>query len=232
MERRYLAATIAMAATFALFSHAFSSGLLHRVHDPRATLVSEARCAAQTLRTRLLDKVNRSFGTGNAEEAQLRVEFNLPAPVLAAPAVPATPAVAPVPPVPSAKAVARQLACPTQRLVARTSRDYERAQAFAMKMQSKAMATQAKLMAVEARLTSEAMQREMRRAALAQVRANIAQAKSHPCNGARTVHVSSRSNSDGNMDLDVNDVDVNLDQLESQIEEQVSRSLRNTVRNF
>ncbi len=100
MERRYLAATIAMAATFALFSHAFSSGLLNHVPDSRATLISEMHCAAQTLRTRLLDKVNRSFGSGNAnaEEAQLRVELNLPAaPALAAvPAVPAAPAVAPV----------------------------------------------------------------------------------------------------------------------------------------
>ncbi|MDR3740309.1 MAG: hypothetical protein P4L40_14945, partial [Terracidiphilus sp.] len=93
MERRYLAATIAMAATFALFSHAFGSGLLTRVHDPRATLISEMHCAAQILRTRLLDKVNRSLGAGNAEEAQLRVELNLPAAtaLAAVPAVPAAP---------------------------------------------------------------------------------------------------------------------------------------------
>jgi len=223
MERRYLAATIAMAATFAIFSHAFSSGLVTKLHDPRATLVSEARCAAQTLRTRLLDKVNHSLGTSNGEEAQLRVEFNLPAPMLAAaPAVPAVPAVAPVAPVPP---VAAQLACPSQRLLARTSRNYERAQALAMKMQSKALATQAKLMAVEARLTSQTMQREMRRAALAEVRANIAQAKSHPCNGARTVHVAASDDDDIN-------IDVNLDQLGSQIEEQVSRTLRSTSRTF
>ena len=96
MERRYLAATIAMAATFALFSHAFSSGLLNRVHDPRATLISEMRCAAQTLRARLLDRVNRSLGTGSAEEAQLRVELNLDSPAMAVimPAVPAPPACA------------------------------------------------------------------------------------------------------------------------------------------
>ena len=84
MERRYLAATIAMAATFAVFSHAFGSGLLTKVQKPRETLISEMRCAAQTLRTRLLDKVNRSLGSGSAEEAQLRVELNLPAPAVAA----------------------------------------------------------------------------------------------------------------------------------------------------
>ena len=65
MERRYLAATIAMAATFAVFSHAFGSGLLTKVQKPRETLISEMRCAAQTLRTRLLDKVNRSLGSGS-----------------------------------------------------------------------------------------------------------------------------------------------------------------------
>lgn len=242
MERRYLAATIAMAATFALFSHAFSSGLLARVHDPRAMLVSEVHCAAQTLRTRLLEKVNHSLGSGNAEEAQLRVELNLPAAAPAAlPAIPPAPAVAPVAPAAPAKASAHALvACPSQRLISdRVSRDFERAQARAMKLQqqafaeqaklqSKALATQARLMAVQARLTSETMQREITRAAVAQARASIAQAKasSRPCSGARTVHVASRSDDD-----DVN-IDVNLDQLSNQIEQQVSRSLRTTVRNF
>lgn len=232
MERRYLAATIAMAATFALFSHAFSSGFLTRVHDPRATLISEVHCAAQTLRAHLLDKVNRSLGVGNAEEAQLRVEFNLPAPPLA----PAPPAAVPM----TASAQPMAVACPSQPLVAdRMSRNFERAQARAIKLQqkafaeqakiqSKALETQARLMAVQARLTSETMQRELTRVAMAQARTSIAQARisAHPCSGARTVHVVSRS--------DDNDTDVNidLDQLSNQIEQQVSRSLRNTVRNF
>jgi hypothetical protein len=231
MERRYLAATIAMAATFALFSHAFGSGLLTRVHDPRPVLISEMHCAAQTLRARLLDKVNHTLGAGNAEEAQLRVELNLPAPASAAvPAVPAVPAVVPVAPVPPVKVSARQIvACPSQRLVAvQVSRDYERAQARAMAMQSKALANQAKMMAVQARLTSQAMQREITRAAMAQVRANLAQAKisSHSCSGEHTVRVTSRSGDD---DMDIN---VDLDQISRQVEEQVSRSLRNSVRNF
>jgi hypothetical protein len=232
MERRYLAATIAMAATFALFSHAFGSGLLTRVHDPRPVLISEMHCAAQTLRTRLLDKVNRSFGPGSAEEAQLRVELNLPAAaaLAAVPAVPAPPAVAPVAPAPPVKMSARQIvACPSQRLVAvQVSKDYERAQARAMAMQSKALANQARVMAVQARLTSETMQREITRAALAQARANMTQVKvsSHPCNGGKSVRVSSRSGDDGT------DIDVDLDQISRQVEEQVSRSLRNNVRNF
>ena len=242
MERRYLAATIAMAATFALFSHAFGSGLLKRVPDSRATLMSEMHCAAQTLRAELLEKMNHTLGGsgGSAEEAQLRVEFNLPAPALAAlPSRPVAPPAAPVAPVAPVTASAHQIvACPSQRLIAdRVSKDFERAQARAMEMQSKAMAAQArmqskalaeqaKLMAVQARLTSREMQREFTRAALEQARASIAQAKSHPCNGARTVHVSSRSD---DQDIDVN---VDMDQLSRQIEDQVSRSLRNSVRNF
>jgi hypothetical protein len=252
MERRYLAATIAMAATFAIFSHAFSSGLLTRVHDPRATLISEARCAAETLRARLLEKVNSSLGGGSAEEAQLRVELNLDSPAMAAmPAVPRPP-VAPAAPVLAAKAMSpRAPACPTQRLLAlRTPHDYERIQARAMemqakalalqqrmqakalaeqaKLQSKALAVEAKMMAMQARVTSREMQREITRAALAQARADIGQARmnSHPCPGQRAVHVSARSD-DGDTD-----VDVDLDQLSNQVGEQVSRVVNSSIRNF
>jgi hypothetical protein len=241
MERRYLAATIAMAATFAIFSHAFGSGLLTKLHEPPTALISEMKCEAQTLRTELLAKVNHSLGEGSAEEAQLRVEFNLAPPVMA---------VAPAPPAPlaspSAVAIkapsAPAIACPSQRLVTlRLPKDYERVQARAMamqskafaeqaKMQSKALAEQARLMAVQATLTSREVQREITRAALAQARANVAQAKSksHPCSGEHAVWVTSRSG-DGGRDISV---DVDTDQLSHQVEEQVSRSLRNSVRNF
>jgi len=251
MERRYLAATIAMAATFALFSHAFGSGLLTKVHDPQATLISEVRCAAQSLRTSLLERVDRSLGAGSAEEAQLRVELNLGSSVLTAvPAVPAPPA-APVAPVTAKAEPPHAMACPSQRLVAmRLPRDYESAQAHAVvlqakalalqermqakvlaeqaKAQSRALAAQARMMAVQARLTSREMQREVTRAALAQARANITQARnnSHPCPGEHSVRVTSRSGDD---DMDI---DVNLDQLSNQIEEQVSRSVNSSIRNF
>ena len=233
MERRYLAATIAMAATFALFSHAFGSGLLNHVPDSRATLISEMHCAAQTLRSQLLDKVNHTLGAGNAaaEEAQLRVELNLPMPAAAAlPAVPAAPATAPVAPAAPVKMSAQQLlACPSQQLNAsRSLRNFERAQSREITMQSRELARQAKLMAVQARLTSQTMQREIMRAALIQARTNMAQVKvsSHSCNGQRDVRVVSRS---GDEDMDIN---VDLDQISRQVEDQVSRSLRNSVRNF
>ncbi len=233
MERRYLAVTVAMAATFALFSHAFGSGLLNKVHDPRATLTSEIHCAAQSLRAHLLEKVNHSLGA-NAEEAQLRVELNLPAPPPAAvPALPGAPAVTPVAPVAPVKVAAPPVAaCPSQRLVsdARLAQDFDtKMQAKMMALQSKLMAQQAKLQAKlaaqQARVNSQ-VQREISRAAMVQVRATLAQAKikSHPCPGQKTVLVSA-----GDDDMDIN---VDVDQLSNQIEQQVSRSLRNTVRNF
>lgn len=233
MERRYLAATVVMAATFALFSHAFGSGLLNKVHDPQATLISEMHCAAQSLRARLLDKVNHSLGA-NAEEAQLRVELNLPAPVPSAvPAVPAALAMPPVAPVAPATVTAPPVAaCPSQRLVSqvRYAQDINtRTQARMMALQSRLLdreaKVQARLVARQARINSQ-VQREMSRAALVQIRASLAQAKvkSHPCPGEKTVLVSV-----GDDDMDIN---LDVDQLSSQVEQQVSRSLRNTVRNF
>jgi hypothetical protein len=238
MERRYLAATIAMAATFALFSHAFGSGMLNRVHDPRATLISEMHCAAQSLRARMLEKVNRSLGA-NAEEAQLRVELNLPASP-ATPAAPAAPAIAPVAPeapeapmAPVQTAAAHaELACPTQRLV----HDVSFAQNFNSKMQAKMVALQSRLLARQAKLQAKLavqqervnarIQREASRVARAQARASLAQAKlsTRACNGNPAVYATS-----GDGDMDIN---VDVDQLSNQIEEQVTRSLRSTVRTF
>ncbi len=240
MERRYLAATIAMAATFALFSHAFSSGLLTRVHDSHATLISEMQCAAQSLRARLLDKVNRSLGAGTAEEAQLRVELNLgaasspaaPAVAPAAPSAPATPtgvASAPVAPaspkaIPAKAQVGPRAGCPTRILMSEVllPREFERTQAKAMAMQSKAIATQARLMAVQARLTSQSMQREITRAAMAQARANMAQVRiSHSTGNLHALQVRSGDR----------EIDVNLDGLSERINDEVQRSLE-SVRNF
>ena len=239
MERRYLAATVALAATFALFSHAFGSGLLAKLHEPRTTLISEAHCAAQMLKARLVDKLNQSLGSGSAEEAQLRVEFNLPAPLLAA---------APAPPAPPARnfkapAAPPVVACRAPKLSAevRLPKDFDRivqtsvesavrAQQIVLQTQLQSREFQ-RAMALQSREVQHAManaQREMARVGAVQARANAAQAKmnSHPCNGNRTVHVSSRSGDD-----DVN-VDVDLDQVSRQIEEQVSSSFKAGARTF
>lgn len=222
MERRYLAATIAMAATFAIFSHAFGSGLLTKLQEPHETLMSEMHCAAQTLRARLLDKVNRSLGAGNAnaEEAQVRVELNLPAPA---------PAVAPAPPAPPARPVAAKApAAPVIACPARLVSDVRLPQDFDQRMQ-------AKMIAMQSRLEAKAMQREMAAAVRAQTRLAAMQTKlAHlaSCRGSQgsnwpTNLVRMRSNSNSH---DV-DIDLDMDRLSRQINEEVSRSLQ-SVRNF
>jgi hypothetical protein len=234
MERRYLAATIAMAATFALFSHAFSSGLMSKLQAQHTVLISELHCAAQSLRSQLLDKVNRSLGSSNAEEAQLRVELNLPAPAAPVPPVPPVPAVAPVAPrlVHAAAKVQAPLAfaCPAARLATdvRFSQDFNsKLQARMMAVQSRLLADQArlqaKMMAQQARLSSQAMQREISRAAIAQARVNIAQARLDSRIACRT-----------SIDRAVRDSMSNTDwnQLGRDISDQVNRSVQDSLRNF
>jgi hypothetical protein len=232
MERRYLGATIALAATFALFSHGFSSGLLAKLQQPRTTLISEAHCAAQMLKAQLLDKVNRSFGDGSAEEAQLRVEFNIPAPVLAAvPAPPMKNLKTPAPPV---------VACRASKLSAdiRLPKNFDRIVQTNVEraVRAQQMVVQAKLqsrefqraMALQSRELQRAManaQREMARAGVAQARATAVQMRlnnSHPCPERRTARVSS--------DEDAQDID--WGQFSREIEQEVSRSIEVNVRNF
>jgi hypothetical protein len=217
MERRYLAATIAMAATFAIFSHAFGSGLLSKMQHPQEALVSEMHCAAQTLRAHLLDKVNRSLGAGSAEEAQLRVELNLPAPAAVAPAPPAPPAR----PVAAKAPAAPAIACPSQRLVSlRMPRDFDQQM-------------QLKMIAMQSRAASRAMQHEI--AAMAQAQTRLAAMQT------RIAHLSCRGSQQSNWSNNVVqvhsrgnrvDVDLDMDRLSREIDEEVSRSMANSVRNF
>jgi len=236
MERKYFAATIAMAVTFAAFSHAFSSGLMAKLEAKQTTLVSEMHCAAQSLRSELLDKVNRSLGSRTAEDAQLRIELNLPAPTVAIPPVPPVAPVAPVAPVPASAAVKAQaprpMACPAQRLSSdvRLSEEINnRMQVRMLALQSKLLSNQArmqaKLMAQQARLTSQALQRQAHQVALAQVRAYLAQARvntQHPCRGSSDERVARENAYE----------DTDWDQLGRDISEEVSRSIENSVRNF
>lgn len=225
MERRYLGATIALAATFALFSHGFSSGLLAKLQQPRATLISEAHCAAQMLKAQLLDKVNRSFGDGSAEEAQLRVEFNIPAPVLAAvPAPPMKNLKAPAPPVVACRApkLSADIRLPKNfdRIVQTNVERAVRAQQFVVqaKLQSREFQRAMAMQSAELQRAMARAQREMARAGAAQMRLN----NSHPCPERRTARVSSYE--------DTQDVDWN--QFSREIQEEVSRSIEVNVRNF
>jgi len=234
MERRYLGATIAMAATFALFSHAFSAGLLTKLQQPRNTMVAEARCAVQTLRTRLLDKVNRSLSNGSAEEAQLRVEFNLPAPALAArpvapmPAAPSMQVKAPIPP------TAPVVACSARKLAeVKLPKNFDRLVQMNVDraMQAQVLVARGQLQSRELQRDMARMQREMARAqrevaraAAARARAAVYQTRlnSHPCPESQSVRVSSDNDGDN----------VDLDDLSREIQQEVSRSMDVNVRNF
>ena len=78
MERRYLVATLALVATFAVFSHEFRSGHLDNLPCLRAELKSEIACAKHYLADQLMAKL-RPFVDRNApEEPQMLAELNLP----------------------------------------------------------------------------------------------------------------------------------------------------------
>ena len=200
MERRYLAAALAMAATFAIVTHAFNSGMLARYHEQPNTVLSDLRCTAQTLTTRLLDRVNRSFGPRSAEEAQLRVELNLPAPASALP---------PVAPhrmktLPQAS-LAHGASCPTRGVRTNVS------------LQNNIAEMQARLIAMQARLQSREMERAMTRASMQQARAARLQARLANLHSCRGIESPGRSSAD-NFDFD-------YERLSKQITEQVNRSL-------
>jgi hypothetical protein len=205
MERRYLAATLAMAATFAIVTHGFNSGMLAQLQHRPTALVSELRCTAETLTGKLLDKVNRSFGPRSAEEAQLRVELNLPAPMAAIPPVP--PALMAPPPQALRTSGA---SCPARRM--RT--DVHLPNLAQM---------QAKLAAMQVRLQSQEMQRELARAAREEARANRLEARFNPlpCRGSQSVGRSSGRN-----------FDFHYERLARDISAQVNRSLEQSFRNF
>lgn len=82
MERRYLVATLALVATFAIFSREFRSGRLDKLPCSRAELQADVACAKQYVAERLAAKVRPLVDRGVPEEAQMVAELNLP--VLAA----------------------------------------------------------------------------------------------------------------------------------------------------
>jgi predicted membrane-bound mannosyltransferase len=77
MERRYLVATLAMVVTFAVFSQGFRT--LERVsllYGKNAASDLRAKCNSDA--SRLMGKIRTRLHPGNAEEAQLLAEMNLP----------------------------------------------------------------------------------------------------------------------------------------------------------
>jgi|GEM_PF-4424621 len=82
MERRYLAATLALVATFAIFSREFRSGHLANLPCSRAELRADLACAKHYLADQLVAKVRPFVDRSVPEEQQMVTELNLP--VLAA----------------------------------------------------------------------------------------------------------------------------------------------------
>jgi chemotaxis protein histidine kinase CheA len=82
MERRYLAATLTLVATFAIFSREFRSGHLATLPCSRAEMRAEIACAKRYATEQLVAKVRPFVDRGVPEEQQMVAELNLP--VLAA----------------------------------------------------------------------------------------------------------------------------------------------------
>ena len=82
MERRYLIATLALVATFAIFSREFRAGHLANLPCTRAELKAEIACAKRYLADQFVARIRPFVDRGVPEEQQIVAELNLP--VLAA----------------------------------------------------------------------------------------------------------------------------------------------------
>src|SRR5271165_1480097 len=78
MERRYLAATLALSATFAIFSREFRSGHLAKFPTSRAELQADIACAKHYVAEQLMAKLQPYVDRGAPEQAQMVAELNLP----------------------------------------------------------------------------------------------------------------------------------------------------------
>jgi hypothetical protein len=78
MERRYLAATLALAATFAIFSREFRSGHLAKFPTSRTELQADVACVKHYVAAQVMAKLEPFVDRGTPEQAQMRAELNLP----------------------------------------------------------------------------------------------------------------------------------------------------------
>ena len=110
MERRYLAATLALAATFAVFSGEFCTRYLGKVPHSRAQLKADIACAKQYVAQQLLSKLEPYVGQSDSEPAPMLVEMNVPD----LPQAPETPTAAVPPAAPKCPFAARGQKAPQQ----------------------------------------------------------------------------------------------------------------------
>ncbi len=78
MERRYLIATLALAATFAVFSHGWESGYLAKVPRSRAELAADVTCAKRYVAEQVVARLEPLLDRTGPEQAQMVAELNLP----------------------------------------------------------------------------------------------------------------------------------------------------------
>jgi len=78
MERRYLAATLALAATFAIFSGEFRSGHFAKFPTSRAELRADVSCMKHYVAQQVMAKLEPYLDRGTPERAQMLAELNLP----------------------------------------------------------------------------------------------------------------------------------------------------------
>lgn len=92
MERRYLAATLALAATFAMFSGEFCTRYISKVPHSTAELKADIACARSYVAKRIMAKLESYTGQRTAAEPPTLAELNAPdlpsAPPAIAPVVP------------------------------------------------------------------------------------------------------------------------------------------------
>jgi hypothetical protein len=78
MERRYLVATLALVATFAIFSREFRAGYMAKLPRTGAELRADLACAKHYVADQLVAKVRPFVDRGIPEEQQMVAELNLP----------------------------------------------------------------------------------------------------------------------------------------------------------
>ena len=78
MERRYLAATLALAATFAIFSGEFCTRYLSKVPRSTAELKADIACAKHYVAKQLMSKLESYAGRGDAEDQVQLAELTVP----------------------------------------------------------------------------------------------------------------------------------------------------------
>jgi hypothetical protein len=77
MDRRYLIATLALAATFAVCSHEMRGGKLVVLASQRLGALT-GRCGASSVPGRIVSEMRARLQPGHPEEAQMLAEMNLP----------------------------------------------------------------------------------------------------------------------------------------------------------